>query len=89
VKRQKRKPRAVKRRVVKPRAGKSRVASTKTPPPSTPPPPPGDDPGNGVRYGKSLTLRVATLSEAFLSSDDERRRLGMPVKNDVAMSVVV
>lgn len=39
-------------------------------------------------FGK-LTLRVATLSEAFLADDDERHRLGMPVGNDKAMPVVV
>jgi len=41
------------------------------------------------REGKSLTLRVATLSEAFLASPAERRRLGMPTTNTRPMPVVV
>jgi serine protease AprX len=36
-----------------------------------------------------LTLRVATLSEAFLAPKDEKDRLGMPEGNDEAMPVVV
>ena len=40
-------------------------------------------------FGKTLTLRVATLSEAFLAPTAERERLGMPISNDEAMPVVV
>src|SRR5262249_37042464 len=35
------------------------------------------------------TLRVATLSEAFLTKGEERRRLGMPTEDDSPMPVVV
>ena len=35
------------------------------------------------------TLRVATLSEAFLTGPEERKRLGMPVGDDDPMLVVV
>jgi serine protease AprX len=64
----------------------SRSRRMRARPPSTPAP--SGEPADPTRFAKAL-LRVATLSEAFLASEDERKHLGMPPRNDEAMPVVV
>ena len=63
---------AVRRPSARPAASGPRPPRSNAPePPRTPDP-----------FGKTLTLRVATMSEAFLAQPGERQRLGMPVGND-------
>jgi serine protease AprX len=55
--------------------------------PSTPPASSASSEFDPRRHAK--TLRVATLSEAFLTTPQERKRLGMPDGDDNAMPVVI
>lgn len=64
-------------------APKKRAAPRQAASPAPQRPDPNSDPSD------KLTLRVATLSEAFLADKDERKRLGMKEDNESPMPVVV
>jgi subtilisin family serine protease len=64
------------------------IGASGTPSGGSPPPADGARKAKPDPFGK-LTLRVATLSEAFLADAAERERLGMPITNDGPMPVVV